>query len=67
MPDGSRMVNVLTDADAKDRKNVVGIKPDDIVLLYAMPKLSYGQRPPVMFIIRNGWKFDYAFEKPKVS
>lgn len=66
LPDGSRMVNVLMDADASDRKKVPDLKPDDTALLYAMPKFSYGQKPPVMFIIRNGWRFDYAFEKPPI-
>ena len=68
LPDGCRMVAVLQSWDPRDNKHrppqELNYSPDVSVMLLARPKLSYAPaNPPLIWIRRAGWAFEYFTER----
>jgi hypothetical protein len=62
LPDGSRMVAVMVEPSRDSFYEQTGIQlfasDGKVGLRMAFPKASYCQRPPDVYIIRNGFRFD---------
>ena len=67
LPDGSRMVAILSSVDenghcAAVKPNGFDLRPDESGFILARAKLSYAPPQPNIWIRRRGFAFDYAIE-----
>lgn len=67
LPDGSRMVAILSSVDenghcAAVKPNGFELRPDESGFILARAKLSYAPPQPNIWIRRRGFAFDYAIE-----
>jgi RecA-family ATPase len=66
LPDGCRMVSVLTRVldDSDTPPKTLKTEPDYVVFKLHRPKLSYTPPQPAVWISRAGYRFDFSAELP---
>lgn len=71
LPDGARMVAVLRSWKGDDETDKLTpppgfhAGPDDQVIILARPKVSYAPPQPLIWLTRNGYRFDHVTGVPR--